>query len=281
MFHNQNHFRLFDSHCPVFNLQLSIAISRCVPQPKTFLIYNSAQGLGSKYCQDPSCSSYTKQTLKCDAKLYSSALISINYESQKWSQCTKSFKEKGTDKTLYCTYYIVIGYGSLTSQSSSKVSFIVCYDRECNTKYLEETIIDTSFDLNSNKPMGYSLSLSTYSDAASGNQYPMFTYSKYSATLKQFVLNVIICLDFHCSTWIGKSMSSFASNPPYLTLGKLPIITLQLTHKFTEKQSSNPMSNFFKVSNQAETILWQKALYLFKKHGAMKRISFQSCLPKM
>ncbi len=117
--------------------------------------------LESMCCENSYCGSSIKQTLKCDAKLYSSSLISIDYTQSSYSSCFKTVPNKDgkTDKTLYCTYYIAIGYGSLRSkQNTNSVSFIVCYDNICDIDNMEEQVIETSFNSDS-------ISLTTYSDS--------------------------------------------------------------------------------------------------------------------
>ena len=175
------------------------------------MIYNSVQGLESMYCFDPDCNSRFTQILKCDAKLYSSALLAID---------PPNIKCKNADGA-FCHYYIVVGHGSLSTKSTiSTVSLFICYDIKCTRDLADEVIIDTNFD-SSSYPFGYSISLTSWTDldGESRDTYPLFTYSKYSDKLKQFVLKIIICLDPYCSTWIGKSQSTFASNPPYVALG--------------------------------------------------------------
>lgn len=199
----------------------------------TFLIYNSAQGLQSMYCEDSRCDKNIPQTLKCDAKLYASALLAIPMDENGHGPCNKTITTSSSSshnngdnagqetKTVYCTYYMVIGYGSLTSSKSSgtsSVSFIICYDSFCSLDTMDEIVIDTAFN---DEPysFGYSISLTRWVELSSGKRYPMFTYSKYSTILNKYILNVIICLNVICSKWIGKNYESFASNPPYVILG--------------------------------------------------------------
>ena len=185
----------------------------------SFLIYNSAQGLESIHCYDDLCDKQTRQTLKCDTKIYSSSMIALT-NSPSQQGCSKYFDD--ISKKLYCWYYIVIGYGSLTESSSSSVSsvsFITCYGENCDRNYMNEIVIDTSFDDNSLYPFGYATSISTYFNGYV--RYPMFTYSKYDHKLNKYVLNTIICLSFECDKWIGKEQPGYVSTPPYVILGIL------------------------------------------------------------
>ena len=197
----------------------------------TFLIYISAQGLQSEHCsnvgdQYPQCDT---KTLKCDTKLYSSAVYAVNYTHDYFSECgkhvssesmSKNNRNRGGSSWMECRYYMVIGYGSLTAKTqSSSVSLLICYDDDCDT--MDDILIDTNeFDSTLTYTFGYSISLTTYYNKLNNQRYPMFTYSKFdSDTTKKYILNVIICLDSFCNTWIGKSEQQFASHPPYVILG--------------------------------------------------------------
>ena len=178
-----------------------------------FLIYSGASGLESMYCEDEKCMKTINQTLIQNVNnIYSSSLLSINTGSS-IQNCSNIIN----NKLYYCYYYIVVGYNK---SSKNIVSFIICYDKFCNN--YSENIIDSTNDMIHS--FGYSISLSTYT-AYNGNNnnkkqiYPMFTYSKYNEYLNEYILNVIICLDFLCNSYIGKDINNNNELPPYILLG--------------------------------------------------------------
>eukprot|EP01084_Bolivina_argentea_P113367 202058_1 len=176
-----------------------------------FIILNGVQGLQSIYCEDYKCDHQYTQSLKQSVSLFSSSLLPINYKSTP-QNCSKHIN----NKLYYCSYYMVIGYGYTNKKSTlNTLSFIICYDIQCNINHMNEIIIDSSTD--NIHSFGYSTSLTTYYNHQNKQLYPMFTYSKYNNKLKQYILNIIICQDFFCNSWIGKQQY-----PPYLTLGFNP-----------------------------------------------------------
>ena len=169
--------------------------------PNAFLIFTGFNGLESLFCNDAACHHFSNQTLIPNVEIYSTSLMTI--ESKKCSKIVNNH-------TLYCSYYMVIGYGT---KSKDMLSFIICYDNLCEIKNMDNIIIDSSTE--TSYSFGYSTSLNLYKNQQNNEYLPMFTYSKYDATIKQYVLKVIVCLDMFCSTYEGKQ----SHNPPYIVVG--------------------------------------------------------------
>ena len=172
-----------------------------------FLIYTGENGLQSMYCYDVKCQLNANQTLIRNVSIFSTSLLSIDVHSST-QNCSKVINHK----LYYCSYYMLVSYGT-ASKSKNMLVFLICYDNVCDIQNIDDIIIDSSTE--TSYLFGYSTSLTTYFHQAYGQILPMFTYSKYDTTQKQYILNVIICLDMFCNTYYGKE----SDNPPYVALG--------------------------------------------------------------